>query len=177
MQRLTHAAATEAGQREARQPESKAAQQAYLRGASALLQGAEKGVQAGRRRAPPRKNKLLKIEAFMHHAQRQLKQAERRVMQGERLPPQEQVGAIFEPYTAGLRTGKAGVPGAWGVAGGRVEDQDQCILQHRGMQQETAVDSAVPMVPAPQARLPELSSGSFAQGWHAPAHRSQRAHL
>jgi IS5 family transposase len=177
VQRLQHSSAKDEGQREARQKEIKAAHQEYLRVARDLLQRAEKSVQEIRRRDPQRKNKLLKIEEFMNHAQRQIKQTERRVIQGESIPHKEKVFSIFEPYTEWLSKGKAGVPVELGLAVGIVEDQYQFILHHRVMQQETDVDIAIPMVQATQARFPELSSCSFDQGFHSPANQSKLADL
>ena len=177
LQCLKHSSAKDEGKKEARQKEIIAAHQDYLRVARELLQQVEKTVQEIQQKHPGSKDKLLKIEEFMNHAQRQIKQIERRVIQGETIPHDEKVFSIFEPYTEWLSKGKAGVPVELGLAVCVVEDQYQFILHHRVMQQETDVDIAVPMVQATQARFPELSSCSFDQGFHSPANQSKLAEL
>ena len=177
VQRLKHSSAKDEGKKEARKKEIIAAHQDYLRVARELLQRVEKTVQGIQQKHPGSKDKLLKIEEFMNHAQRQIKQIERRVIQGETIPHDEKVFSIFEPYTEWLSKGKAGVPVELGLAVCVVEDQYQFILHHRVMQQATDVDIAVPMVQATQARFPELSSCSFDQGFHSPDNQSQLAEL
>ena len=151
------------------------AHQDYRGVARALLQPVEQWVQGSRKKHPKSKDKLLKIEAFMNHAQRQIQQIERCVIQGETLPHAETVFSIFEPYTEWLSKGKAGVPVELGLAVGSVEEQDQFILHHRVMPPATDVDIAVPLGQATQARFPELSWCSFAQGLHAPDKQSKLA--
>jgi len=177
VQRLKHSLAKDEGKKEARKKEIIVAHQDYLRVARELLQHVEKTVQEIQQKHPGSKDKLLKIEEFMNHAQRQIKQIERRVIQGETIPHEEKVFSIFEPYTEWLSKGKAGVPVELGLAVGIVEDQHQFILYHRVMQQETDVDIAVPIVQATQTRFPELSSCSFDQGFHAPDNQSKLGKL
>lgn len=177
VQRLKHSSAKDESKREARKKEIMAAHQDYLRVARELLQQVEQTVQEIRKKHPGSKDKLLKIEEFMNHAQRQIQQIERRVIQGETIPHAEKVFSIFEPYTEWLSKGKAGVPVELGLAVGIVEDQYQFILHHRVMQQETDVDIAVPIVQATQARFPELSSCSFDQGFHSPDNQRKLTEL
>ena len=153
------------------------AHQEYLRVASAVLQQAEKIWQKLWQHYPDSKDKLLKIQEFIHHARRQLNQIERRVIQGETIPHQEKVFSIFEPHTEWLNKGKAGVPVELGVAACIVEDQYQFILHHRLMLQEVDVDVPVVMIKETQARFPELSSCSFDQGFHSPTNQRDLAQL
>jgi hypothetical protein len=57
----------------------------------------------------------LKIEEYMHHADRQMDQIERRVLNGEEIPHSEKVFSLFQPHTEWIVKGKAGVPMELGV--------------------------------------------------------------
>jgi len=177
VQRLKHSSAKDEGKKKVREKAIIAAHEDYLRVARDLLQHVEKTVQEIQQKHRGSKDKLLKIEEFINHAQRQIQQIERRVIRGETIPHEEKVFSIFEPYTEWLSKGKAGVPVELGLAVGIIEDQHQFILSHRVMQQETDVDIAVPIVQATQARFPELSSCSFDQGFHSPANQRQLGKL
>jgi len=177
LQRLKRSSAKDEAKKEARQQAIVEAHQEYLRVARAFLQRAEKTWQELQQKHPESKNKLLKIEEFINHAQRQISQIERRVIQGEAIPHQEKVFSIFEPHTEWLSKGKAGVPVELGLAACVVEDQYQFILHHRLMLQEVDVDIAVVMVKETQARFPELSSCSFDQGFHSTANQRDLAKL
>ena len=51
--------------------------------------------------------KKLEIEGFMAHAERQIDQIRRRVIQGQTIPHDEKVFSIFEPHTEWISKGKA----------------------------------------------------------------------
>ncbi|MFO1434336.1 MAG: ISNCY family transposase [Candidatus Competibacteraceae bacterium] len=177
LQRLKPSSAKDEARKEVRRQAIVEAHQKYLRVARELVQRAEKTWQELRQKHSGNKNKLLKIEEFINHAQRQINHIERRVIQGETIPHQEKVFSLFEPHTEWLSKGKAGVPVELGLATCVVEDQYQFILHHRLMQHEIDMDIAVVMVQETQARFPELSSCSFDQGFHSTANQRDLAKL
>jgi hypothetical protein len=120
----------------------------------------------------------LGIEGFVGHAERQIDQIRRRVLQGETIPHGEKVFSIFEPHTEWIVKGKAGVPVELGVRVGVVEDQYRFIVHHRVMTQETDDKVAVAMVTATQAKFPDFRACSFDKGFHSPANQSAlKTHL
>jgi transposase, IS5 family len=112
----------------------------------------------------PRK---LEIEGFMAHAERQIDQIRRRVIQGQVIPHDEKVFSIFEPHTEWISKGKAGVPVELGVKVCVLEDQYQFILHHRVMQKQTDDQLGVPMVEGAKTRFPQLAACSFDKGFHS----------
>lgn len=114
---------------------------------------------------------LMAIEGFVKHAQRQIDQITRRVIQGKTIPHEEKVFSIFEPHTEWITKGKAGVPQELGLRVGIVEDQYKFILHHRVMENETDDKVAVPMIRRAQKNFPVLQSCSFDKGYHSPANR------
>jgi hypothetical protein len=120
---------------------------------------------------------LKAIEGFVKHAERQIDQIGRRVIQGKTIPHEEKVFSIFEPHTEWITKGKAGVPQELGLRVGIVEDQYKFILHHRVMENETDDKTAVPMIRKAQEDFPDLHSCSFDKGYHSPANRMELAQL
>jgi len=107
------------------------------------------------------------IAYFTSHAQREIDQINRRVLQDETIPHEEKVFSIFQPHTEWIVKGKAGVPFELGIRVSIIEDQYQFILHHRVMEKETDDKVAIPMVKETKERFPELSSCSFDKGYHS----------
>lgn len=120
---------------------------------------------------------VTKIEHYAAHAQRQIDQIERRVLNGETIPHAEKVFSLFEPHTRWLSKGKAGVPVELGVAVCVVEDQHQFVLHHRILWDETDRDVTVVMVEQTQALFPDLTQCSFDRGFHSQANQRALATL
>jgi hypothetical protein len=112
---------------------------------------------------------LLEIEGYIKHAERQMDQITRRVLQGETIPHAEKVFSIFEQPTEWISKGKAGVPQELGLRVAIVEDQ--FILHHQVMEKETDDQVAVSMIRKTQESFPELKLCSFDKGYHSPANR------
>jgi IS5 family transposase len=112
------------------------------------------------------------IKHFVSHANRQIDQIHRRVLQGETIPHQEKVFSIFEPHTEWICKGKAGVPVELGLRVCILEDQHQFILHHRVMENETDDQVAIPMVEETQVRFSDLASTSFDKGFHSPVNQN-----
>lgn len=120
---------------------------------------------------------LMAIDGFVAHAQRQMDQIRRRVIQEETIPHKEKVFSIFEPHTEWISKGKAGVPQELGLRVGIVEDQYRFILHHRVMANETDDKVAVPMLRRAREDFQELRSCSFDKGYHSPANKIELAKI
>jgi len=116
---------------------------------------------------------LTDIETYLTHADRQIEQIRRRVIQGEKIPHDEKVFSVFEEHTEWICKGKAGVPQELGLRVCILEDQYGFILTHQVMQGQTDEAVAVPMVKATQARFSRLVSCSFDKGFYAPDVRDE----
>lgn len=111
------------------------------------------------------------IEGFMAHADRQIDQIHRRVIEGQTIAHQEKVFSIFEPHTEWISKGKAGVPVELGVKVCILEDQYQFILHHKVMEQLSDEQVALEMVTQAKKRFASLAVCSFDKGFHSQANQ------
>jgi hypothetical protein len=116
---------------------------------------------------------LAALEDYLAHAERQIDQIRRRVLQGETIPHGEKVFSIFQPHTEWISKGKAGVPVELGLRVAIVEDQHRFILYHQVMAKTTDDQVAVPLVEQTQARFPALKAMSFDKGFHSPGNQTE----
>jgi hypothetical protein len=119
------------------------------------------------------KSLCLEVEGYMVHADRQIDQIKRRVLQRESIPHDEKVFSIFEPHTEWIVKGKAGVPFELGLKVCVLEDRHQFILHHRVMEKETDDQVTVEMISEGKQRFPALTTCSFDKGFHSP--KNQKA--
>ena len=112
--------------------------------------------------------KMKEILRYIAHAERQIDQIRRRVVEKEKIPHNEKVFSIFEEHTEWISKGKAGVSQELGVKVCVVKDQFGFILHHRVMQNETDDKVAVPIIQETKDRFAELGSCSFDKGFHSP---------
>jgi hypothetical protein len=118
------------------------------------------------------------IEGFMAHADRQIDQIRRRVIQGLTITHAEKVFSIFQPHTEWISKGKAGVPVELGVKVCILEDQYQFILHHKVMEQLSDDQVAVEMVVQAKKRFPSLAVCSFDKGFHSKSNQEDlKEHL
>jgi hypothetical protein len=117
------------------------------------------------------------LDDYVAHAERQIDQVRRRVLEGERIPHAEKVFSIFEPHTEWITKGKAGVPVELGLRVLVSEDQYGFILSHRVMVRETDDQVAVPVVEDLAKRFPNLHSVSLDKGFHSPANQQRLAEV
>ena len=117
------------------------------------------------------------IEKYITHAERQIVQIRKRVVEGEAIPHHEKVFSIFEEHTEWISKGKAGVPQELGLKVCVVKDQFGFILHHRVMQKETDDQVAVPIIEKTKNRFNQLSSCSFDKGFHSPKNQQQLAEI
>ena len=114
---------------------------------------------------------LADLDVYLGHAERQIDQIRRRVLQGETIPHGEKVFSIFQPHTEWISKGKAGVPVELGLRVAIVEDQHRFILHHQVMEKTTDDKIAVSLVEQTQTRFPSLKAMSFDKGFHSPANQ------
>lgn len=81
--------------------------------------------------------KIEEILRYIDHAERQIDQIRRRVVDGKDIPYNEKVFSIFQEHTEWISKGKAGVSQELGLKVCVVKDQFGFILHHRVMQNET----------------------------------------
>ncbi len=120
---------------------------------------------------------LAKLDGFVAHAERQIDQARRRIINGESIPHGEKVFSIFQPHTEWISKGKAGVPVELGLKVCIVEDQHQFILHHLVMEKTTDDQVAIQMIEQTQKRFPNLGSMSFDKGFHSPDNQEKAKEL
>jgi IS5 family transposase len=121
--------------------------------------------------------KIEEIEKYIVHAERQIDQIHRRVVEGETISHHEKVFSIFEQHTEWISKGKAGVSQELGVKLCIVKDQFGFILHHRLMHNETDDQVAVPIIRKTKERFDKLSSCSFDKGFHSPENQKQLAEM
>jgi IS5 family transposase len=111
------------------------------------------------------------LKQYINHANRQIDQIRRRVIQGEKIPHQEKVFSIFQPHTEWISKGKAGVPQELGLRVCILEDQYGLILHHRVMEKETDDKIAISMVESAQNKFFNLKGCSFDKGFYSPGNK------
>ncbi len=113
------------------------------------------------------------LHGYKVHANWQIDQIRRRILQGETIPHCEKVFSIFEPHTEWISKGKAGVPQELGLKVCVLEDQYGLILHHRVMEKETDDKIAVTMVRAAQLKFPSFKGCSFDKGFYTPSNKAE----
>jgi hypothetical protein len=121
--------------------------------------------------------RVLEIQKFVDHAERQIDQIRRRVVEGESIPYKEKVFSIFEEHTEWIVKGKAGMPVKLGLNVCIVKDQFGFVLYSRVMQSETDDKVAVPMVVEVQKRFDNFSGCSFDKGFHSAFNQKRPGEL
>lgn len=111
--------------------------------------------------------KIAGLDSFLDYGRLFIDQIIRRVFKEEKIPQEEKIYSVFEPYTEWVCKGKAGVRQELGVKICVVEDQFGFILTHHMMKQQQDKEIAVAMVQKCQALFPSLSSMSFDKGFHS----------
>jgi hypothetical protein len=119
--------------------------------------------------------RYARIKQYMQHADRQIDQIARRVLNGEVIPHAEKVFSLFQPHTEWIVKGKAGVPMELGIRVSIVEDQYQFILHHQVMERQTDDKVAVSLIEATQQRFADLKTCSFDKGFHSPSNQVELA--
>lgn len=112
--------------------------------------------------------RIMLINHFLSHAERQTDQIRRRIEKGETIPHSEKVFSVFEEHTEWISKGKAGVPQELGLKVCVLEDQSGFILHHHVMEKQTDEQVAVSMVTEAKEKFAGLNTCSFDKGFHSP---------
>ena len=171
LQRLSHSTSKNPEKRKARRDEIDAAYRAYLEQAEGYIFRARNTREQLQALYGLSEAQLADLDGYIAHAERQIDQIRRRVLQGETIPHAEKVFSIFQPHTEWNSKGKAGVPVELGLPVCVVEDRYGFILHHLVMEGTTDKDVAVPLVDAILERFPEVKIISFDKGFHSPANQ------
>jgi len=172
IQKLKHSTSQDEAKRQAKQDQVKAAYQTYLDQAEVYVQRARATKQCLNQAHGVPTPMLADLDAYLAHAERQIDQIRRRVLQGETIPHAEKVFSIFQPHTEWISKGKAGVPVELGVRVAVVEDQHRFILHHQVMEKTTDDQIAVALVEQSQTRFAGLNAMSFDKGFHSPSNQT-----
>ncbi len=121
--------------------------------------------------------KIDEIKRFIDHAERQIDQIRRRVINGETIPHNEKVFSIFKEHTKWIVKGKAGVPQESGLNVCVVKDQFGFILHYRVMEDESDVKIAVPIIEETKERFENFNHCSFDKGFHSPDNQKMLAEI
>ena len=120
---------------------------------------------------------MEEIAKYITHAERQIDQIRRRIVEGETILHHEKVFSIFEAHTEWISKGKAGVPQELGLRVCIVKDQFGFILHHQVMQNTTDKDVAASIIKETKSRFSELSRCSFDKGFHSPDNQNKLAKI
>jgi len=121
--------------------------------------------------------RLISIEEYIRHAERQIDQIQRRVVLDENIAHKEKVFSIFEPHTEWISKGKAGVPQELGLSVCVLKDQYGFILHHQVIEQQTDNKVAVAMAQGAKDRFENLTGCSFDKGFYSPENKRQLANI
>lgn len=173
IQKLKHSTSQDEAKRQAKQEQINEAHRVYIGQAEIYVQRAH----ATRLRlhndyAVPTPL-LSELDSYLNHAERQIDQIRRRVLQGERIPHDEKVFSLFQPHTEWISKGKAGVPVELGLRVCVVEDQHRFILHHQVMEKTTDDQIAVAIIKETQKRYSGLHAASMDKGFHSPSNQAE----
>lgn len=154
------------------------AHRAYIKISAEYLKKAEGSLSKMRNKISGTIDAMINvIEGFVKHAERQVDQIKRRVLEGENIPHHEKVFSLFEGHTEWISKGKAGVPVELGVRVCIMEDQYGFILNSRVMEKETDDKVAVPMVEEVKKKFSLINSCSFDRGFWSPSNKIELSKL
>lgn len=173
IQKLKHSTSKDEVKRQAKQDEIKEAHRVYIEQAQGFVQRVRATSRLLKNDHGVTSNQLTELEGYLIHAERQINQIRRRVLQGETIPHEEKVFSLFQPHTEWISKGKAGVPVELGLRVCVVEDSYRFILHHQVMEKTTDDQIAVSIVKDSQSRFPALNTISMDKGFHSPNNQIQ----
>lgn len=177
VQRLKRSTSKDEKKKEQRAELIKKAHLEYLEFAKSLVDRAENSLAALPGDDLIASCKAQEIKKFIGHAERQIDQTRRRVIEGESIPHHEKVFSIFQEHTRWIKKGKAGVPQQLGLNVCIVRDQYGFILHHIVMETETDDKVAVPIIVGTIERFPDFAGCSFDKGFHSPTNQTKLADI
>ncbi len=173
IQKLRHSTSKDESKKRAKEIKICETHQAYIDLAQFYLDRVARSVELLKNTHQIPEVLLSDFSLFSQHADRQIDQIKRRVVEGEKIPHAEKVFSLFQPHTEWISKGKAGVPVELGIRMCIMEDTHGFILHHRVMQKETDDKIALEMVNATQINFPAFSGCSFDKGFHSPENQQQ----
>ena len=153
------------------------AHMAYVELANSLLNRAKETISSISSADLMANLRIMEIEKFIAHAERQMDQIRRRVVEGQTIAHHEKVFSLFEEHTEWINKGKAGVSQELGLKVCVVKDQFGFLLHHRVMQKEMDDQIAVPIIKETKERFQQLISCTFDKGFHSPDNQKDLAVL
>ena len=176
-QQLKRSTSKDESKREKREQLIIAAHLSYLELAEALIARAKETLLAVSSPSIVAYLKIEEIKKYITHAERQIDQIHRRVVEGETIPHNEKVFSLFEEHTEWISKGKAGVSQELGLKVCVIKDQFGFILHHRVMQKETDDQIAVRIIQETKERFNQLSGCTFDKGFHSPYNQEKLAKI
>ena len=173
IQKLKHSTSKDEVKRQAKQDEIKEAHRVYIEQGQGFVQRVRVTSRLLKNDHGVTLNQLAELEGYLTHAERQINQIRRRVLEGETIPHEEKVFSLFQPHTEWISKGKAGVPVELGLRVCVVEDSYRFILHHQVMEKTTDDQIAVSIVKDSQSRFPALNTISMDKGFHSPNNQIQ----
>lgn len=149
------------------------AYESYLDAADQDVARVKESIELIQRQSTACKDTLEVIASFLHHAQRQMDQIRRRVLNGETIPHEEKVFSLFQPHTEWICKGKAGVPFELGLPVAIITDQYGFIVHHHVRQHQVDEQVAVSDTQEAKDRFPNVSSCSYDKGCWSPSNRQK----
>jgi len=168
IQKLRHSTSKDESKKKAREDLIREAHQAYINLAKSYLDRVIRSYALLKNTHKVPEILLLELQTFSQHAERQIDQIKRRVLEGEKIPHDEKVFSLFQPHTEWISKGKAGVPVELGLRVCVMEDTQGFILHQRVMQKETDDKVAIEMVKKTKEKFPSFNACSFDKGFHSP---------
>jgi hypothetical protein len=111
------------------------------------------------------------IRGYLDYVELFADQVRRRILDGEKIPYEENVFSVHTPHTRWINKGKAGVVAELGIPVAVVEDEHQFILAYHILWTGSDVDVAVLLIDAVQAMYPAFTACSFDRGFHSAKNR------
>ena len=170
-QRLKQSTSKDPGKKTQREKAIKEAYQAYLELSCRFMLKTKTTLAALRAAGYENESRLLEIDRFIAHAERQVEQTYRWVILEDRIPHHEKVFSIFQEHTEWISKGKAGVPQELGLKVCIVEDSYGFILHHKVMQQQTDDQVALSIITETKKTYGNLIGCSFDKGFHSPTNQ------
>lgn len=149
------------------------AHQAYIDLAERFLERVKETIKTLREGQLAKEKKLQEVEKYIEHAQRQIDQIRKRVVEGKTIPHDEKVFSVFEEHTEWICKGKAGILQELGLRVCILEDQYGFILHHLVMENQTDDKVSVIMIQEAKEKFPNLTGCSFDKGFYSPSNREE----
>lgn len=114
---------------------------------------------------------VSEITKFINFADKFIDQIKRRVFNREKIPHDEKIFSVFEPFTEWIAKGKFKTPFELGKRVAIVEDQYGFILSHKVMDRETDEKITTSIVNQTKQKFDNLTVCSFDKGFYSKENR------